>query len=306
MLSNGRIGCFMALLLAGCASGGEFPDAPHLADPQFDSSLALSAATPPRPDFQPAADLLPAQAESPALASPPTMPPGEGPRATSGETRYDSVGYAANTGESVGQGTSIAHGTLPVGAVVELTALDTGRTILAEVAAQMTPGSGRIATMSPAAGAALGATSDVVAVRIRLTAPSPQDRMALHNGGIATRADTPPVLLVALRKRLEPAPQLAAARPSAVMSLPTGATYSPPAARFRPAAAVGSFFVQIAALSDAGRARSLAAQNSGRIVPGGGFYRVQIGPYADQKMAQQARDGIARRGYGDARIVKAN
>jgi rare lipoprotein A len=64
--------------------------------------------------------------------------------------------------------------------------------------------------------------------------------------------------------------------------------------------------VQVAALSSAERAATLAHQLGGRVVPLGKLYRVQLGPFADSAQAQRARDGAARRGYGDARIVRSD
>jgi len=41
-------------------------------------------------------------------------------------------------------------------------------------------------------------------------------------------------------------------------------------------------------------------------LPGGGLYRVRLGLYADAVFAKRARDGIARAGYADARILNPN
>ena len=60
--------------------------------------------------------------------------------------------------------------------------------------------------------------------------------------------------------------------------------------------------VQVAAVSSAARAQALAQELGGHVAAGGGIYRVQIGPFADMATAQRARDGAARRGYGDSRI----
>jgi rare lipoprotein A len=65
----------------------------------------------------------------------------------------------------------------------------------------------------------------------------------------------------------------------------------------------GGLYVQVAALSTEARARTLAASIGGSVVPGGKLYRVRTGPYADRQAAQNARDALARRGYGGANIV---
>jgi rare lipoprotein A len=59
----------------------------------------------------------------------------------------------------------------------------------------------------------------------------------------------------------------------------------------------------VAALSNADRAATLAKALGGSVAPGGGLFRVRLGPYHDQRSAQNARDGLAKRGYGDARII---
>ena len=64
--------------------------------------------------------------------------------------------------------------------------------------------------------------------------------------------------------------------------------------------------MQIAALSSADRARTLAARIGGRVVPGGGLYRVHLGPFVDARTAQRARDAIVKRGYGDARVIRTH
>ena len=61
--------------------------------------------------------------------------------------------------------------------------------------------------------------------------------------------------------------------------------------------------MQVAALSNAARARALADELGGIVRPGGGVYRVQLGPYPNSSAAERARADVARRGYGDARIV---
>ena len=62
--------------------------------------------------------------------------------------------------------------------------------------------------------------------------------------------------------------------------------------------------VQVAALSNEGNARALAAQLGGRVSAAGTLYRVQLGPFADRTAAEAARAGAARRGQTGAAIVR--
>ena len=62
-------------------------------------------------------------------------------------------------------------------------------------------------------------------------------------------------------------------------------------------------FVQVAALSNLSRAQALAKQLGGQVRSAGTIHRVQLGPFADNAAALRARGDVARRGYGDARII---
>lgn len=232
----------------------------------------------------------------------------EGPRGSSqrapGEQRYDEVGYAAV--EDPSEGITGVHAALPVGTLVEVTSLDTGRTIVALVNAT-DPGAAKPITLSAGAARELGkAGSERLAVRVRRVAAAPGDLLALQSGRPApARPDTPPVLLNALRKHLG-APPVAAA-PAPVRSAPVRAAGSRPApkpAAVRPA--TGSFYVQIAALSNAANAQALARRTGGSVKQGGGLHRVQLGPFATRAQADAARAGAARAGHKDARVIAVN
>jgi rare lipoprotein A len=214
----------------------------------------------------------------------------------------------------------VAHPSLPAGTVVELTALDTGRTILAMVVAR-TSGEGVVA-LSPRAAQALG-VGDPAAVRVRSVVAGPQDDRALRSGQAASpRLDAPPALLTALRRKLPaspapaqgtprpPAPRVTTAVPRPAARAPLERAAVPRPAPVRAAAppppARGGVMVQVAALSSASRAAALAQQLGGRVVPLGKLYRVQLGPFSDTAQAQRARDGAARRGYADARIIHSD
>ncbi|WP_156442540.1 MULTISPECIES: SPOR domain-containing protein [unclassified Sphingomonas] len=265
----------MAALLGACGFGGgddleELPPAP--AAPQAKAPAAPGAG-------------YGAPEGSPAT--------GEGPQGSSrlrpGEERYDRVGYAGYAG--AGEGVFALSGVLPQGSHAEVTALDSGKTILVLIRGQ---GNGLI-ELSGGAARQLGVSGNPP-VRVRRVSVTGQDATMLAAGQAAPmRADAPPALLAGLRRRLGETPrETAAERPTRPATRPTP----------RPTqAATRGLFVQVAALSNAARARALADELDGSVRPGGGVYRVQLGPYPNSSAAERARADVARRGYGDARIV---
>ncbi|WP_422057567.1 SPOR domain-containing protein [Sphingomonas sp.] len=221
---------------------------------------------------------------------------GEGPQGSSrlrpGEERYDRVGYAGYAG--AGEGVFALSGVLPQGTHAEVTALDSGKTILVLIRGQ---GTGLI-ELSGAAARQLGVTGNPP-VRVRRVSVTGQDATALATSQPAPmRADAPPALLAGLRRRLGDTPREIASTPPP----PRPATRPTPRAT-QTAPATRGLFVQVAALSSAARARALADELGGIVRPGGGVYRVQLGPYPNTGAAERARADVARRGYGDARIV---
>ncbi|WP_404369483.1 SPOR domain-containing protein [Sphingomonas sp. MMS24-J45] len=238
---------------------------------------------------------------------PPELADTRGPRGTSGEAHDDGVGYAMMMAEppearwsNVAVG--VGYAGLAPGALVELTALDTGRTIVALVVGRET--SGGLVALTPGAAQALG-VAERAPVRVRSVITSPQDEMALRSGQAASpRLDAPPALLTALRRKLPGriAPQRATTPPRAPTRSTTRASAPAPAAA--PAQRLtGGYYVQVAALSSSARATALARDLGGRVAASGGLYRVQLGPFTTSAEATRARDGAARRGYGDARIL---
>lgn len=233
---------------------------------------------------------------------PPEVAASAGPRGTSGEAHDDAVGYAAVTdigGSAQGARIAVLHPTLPAGSVVEVTALDSGRTIAALVVGPYA-GAGVVA-LSPDAAQALG-VGEGAGVRVRAITPSPQDQSALRAGQAAGgRLDAPPALLTALRRKL---PARGAPRRMAETARPTRAAVDPaPRAASR---ARGGYGVQVAALSAPERAAVLAQQLSGHVVTSGRLYRVQLGPFPDAASAARARDAAARAGYRDARVFHSD
>lgn len=320
----------LAFALAVCGGRGGYRDAPRIALPAGPGMAAEG------PVYQPPAEQAPAyraQAElerpreayrhaAPLTADllpptspdvPPDAPQGAGPRGTSGEVREDVVGYAALMDGAPDArfgkvAVGVAHPSLPPGGFVEITSLDTGRTIVAMVVAQS--GGGSVVALSPGAAQALG-VGERAAVRVRTVDVGAQDQVALRSGQAASpRLDAPPALITALRRTLPaqtgrerraiPA-RTTPARSTAPVLRAAAPAPAPIRAPIRARGTVG-FYVQVAALSSAERAAALAQQLGGHVAAGGGLYRVQIGPFADMASAGRARDGATRCGYGGARI----
>jgi rare lipoprotein A len=248
-----------------------------------------------------------AGASGPAGSSQPA--PGETPR-------YDEIGYAGirpvSGGGAMDQAVVAVHRSLPANSYVEVTALDTGKTVLVLVTGT-DPGADHPIDLSAGAAQRLGLSGDQAGVRIRSVNPPAMDKNALQAGRPAgDRADAPQVLLTALRKRLPGTPSYASSAPRNPSTTPPA--YNPPrTAAPRPApvrtappaarpAANDKFIVQVAALSNASRAQALAQSLGGFVKPGGGLYRVQLGPYATAGEAEAARRRAAGAGYGDARV----
>lgn len=278
-----------ALLLAGCG-GAERPPPAMAADGPPAATLNVPA--------EPAA----------AAGGPEGFRPSTGERA--GEARYDAVGYASWYGEETsGSPTAsgerfdpaamtAAHADLPLGSHAEVTALDSGKTVLVRINDRWKGTRGRIIDLSRGAAQALGLdTRSVAPVRVRAMTPLPADAAALAQGRpAAPRADAPAAVLAALRRKLPAAP--------------AGSTPPPRATPARAAAPVRAgtrgYLVQVAALSSGARAQAVAGRLGGRVIPTGKLFRVQLGPFADAAGAEAARRQAAQAGFGDARVIPSN
>ncbi|SOB87849.1 rare lipoprotein A [Sphingomonas guangdongensis] len=229
----------------------------------------------------------------------PQEPQAAGPRGSSepiaGERRIDLVDRA--TVMSTPGVVVVAPGLAP-GEIAEVTSLDSGRTILARVEA------GTTLAISSEAAAALGLEGPRIPVRVRRTVAPPQEASALLRGEAApARPDAPPALLTALRRRLAPPVETSPARAAPPRSRKRPGPVQPATAARSTAVPRSGPGVQVAALSDAARARALATELGGQVVSGGGLHRVQLGPFATPALAQAARATAARRGYPDARLI---
>ena len=116
---------------------------------------------------------------------------------------YDAVGFAAVDADS-GNAISAAQHTLPLPSYVEVTSLESGRTILVRVERRGPMNSNSVIALSAGAAAQLG-ISDNAPVRVRRVNPPENERATLRAGGaVAERMPTPKPLLAVLNRRLSP------------------------------------------------------------------------------------------------------
>lgn len=157
---------------------------------------------------------------------------------------YDVVGHAAAAADG-GDSISASHRTLPLPSYVEITALDTGRTILVRVD-RRGPMTGSLLTqLSPAAAAQLGISGqDRAPVRVRRVNPPEPERAGLRSGRPApARMDVPPGLRAVLLRRLaQQGPGTQVSRPGPMPVPPKGdpASAAPPLAPSVAAVAVAA------------------------------------------------------------------
>lgn len=117
------------------------------------------------------------------------------------QLNYDAVGQAL-----VGAGTGVtgAHKTLPLPCYVEVTALDSGRTVLVRIERRGPMTNDALVELSAEVASQLGiASSGSAPVRVRRVNPPEQERALLRAGGRAPeRMETPEGLLKVLRRKL--------------------------------------------------------------------------------------------------------
>lgn len=152
---------------------------------------------------------------------------------------YDEVGYL--TGDHTGgSAISAAHHTLPLPSYVEVTSLDTGRTILVRVERRGPMDGNQLLALSPGAMSQLDAKGGTPVRVRRVNTPEEQRAMLRAGQSAPLRMDTPMSLVAVLKRKLPGnvaasapvAPPLAVA---AVM-LPSAATTAPASAASRPSA----------------------------------------------------------------------
>ena len=209
-------------------------------------------------------------------------------------------GLSTANGETYDQdGLTAAHKTLPMPSFVEVSNLDNGRTLTVRINDRGPFVDGRIIDLSRKSAQLLGVDRPGTAhVRVRRVFPD----------GAVVASLAPPV-------RPAPAVISPAPQPSAPeITIPPAPTSAPPPPDVPvttvaiPGASVGTVYVQVAALSDQGRAAWL----SGFLAPIGpvvterlpsGLTRVRIGPYIDATTATPILARVQAAGYTDARLV---
>ena len=231
---------------------------------------------------------------------------------------YDEVGFASWYGEAFHGGPTAngekfdmhmvgaAHKTLPLPSYVEVTAIDTGRTILVRVNDRGPFVANRIIDLSYRAAQALGVTRPGVArVRVKRVYPGESDRLALRSGHPASERPTQSSRdIAALDARFQ---RWLAAPTKQVLPLaskpPLPAAATPPPSGFT-ASAIGGYFVQVGAYGERTRADSLASQLGATIDSAGNVWRVRLGPYFDEGVALAALARMQGQGYQDARLIR--
>jgi rare lipoprotein A len=178
-----------------------------------------------------------------------------------------------------------AHPSLPLQSHVEVTALDTGRTVLVRINDRGPYHGGRILDMSFGAARVLGMTGHGARpVRLVVVTPGEVDAWTLRAGRIATRAPATVSNLTAWRLR-------------------SGWTAPIPIVRAIPPGD-GPLWLQIASFSSSSRADAMASRLGGTISTLNGIHRVRIGPFANAAQANAALAPLAAKGYPDAVIVR--
>jgi len=186
-----------------------------------------------------------------------------------------------------------AHKTLPLPCYVEVTALDTGRTIVVRVNDRGPFVTNRIIDLSRRSAQLLGIErTGVSRVRVRRVFPGDSDRLALRWGRPASaRPNANGGELALLNQRF-------AARAPDPVAPPRVAAAIPDAA-----VPVGGWFVQVTAVGLRSRAEEIAEMVAGRIEPVGALWRVRTGPYKSEDEATSALAQVRSDGYQDARLV---
>ncbi len=223
---------------------------------------------------------------------------------------YDEVGYASWYGEELAgnrtasgerflpTGVSAAHRTLPLPSYVEVTSLDTGRTILVRINDRGPFSADRLIDLSRGAAEQLGISGHGhAAVRVRRVDPPAEDSTLLRSGRrAAERMEAPQAMLLGLRQMLNEGggavePEFATQRSTdysaSLPALPAGKAY----------------VVQAAAFSSEHRAGEAADRIGGFVTQSGDVWRVRLGPFTDAASARQGVQQAAASGFQDARIM---
>ena len=181
-------------------------------------------------------------------------------------------------------GVTAAHRSLPLGSFVEVTSVATGRSIIVLINDRGPGRKDRLIDLSRGAAQQLGfGGRSTASVRVRAVTPSPEIARALRAGRSAAATSEARVEQVL-------SDDLHLLTPRALPAIGENRAY----------------FVQIATFSNKQRAESLARAAGATVSAAGNLWRVRIGPLVGAKAVQRARDAVANRGYGDARILPAD
>lgn len=280
------------------------------------TAAAVAAAD--KPAALPVAD-PPAVLGEPYTAAGVTYVPADAP--------FDDVGYAG-LDDGAGPGVSVAHRTLPLPSYVEITALGSGRTILARVERRGPASTNQLVALSAAAFAQLEEdAARPLAIRVRRVNPQEYERALLRtNQRAPERLVTPGPLVEVLRKLLarksvaEPVfdtaatpvevPRVASTqpiKPAPAKPAPVKQAVAKPApVKAPPTPENAAFAVQVAAFSSRANADATAKKLGAKVSGAGKLWRVRLGPYAQRAAAETALARAKKSGFGDARIVSAD
>ena len=215
-------------------------------------------------------------------------------------------GLSTANGETYDQdGLTAAHKTLPMPSYVEVSNLDNGRVLTVRINDRGPFIDGRIIDLSRKSAQLLGVDRPGTArVRVRRVFPGAVEVAALAPPPPSAARTPPPEGGGLPRSAPPPLQGEVAAKPAEGAS----GLDAPVTTVAIPGAALGSVYVQVAALADQGRAAWL----SGFLAPIGpvvtertpsGLTRVRLGPYADAASATPILARVQAAGYGDARLV---
>ena len=246
---------------------------------------------------------------------------------------YDAVGYATQSANEQAK-IAGAHKILPLPSYVEVTHLNSGKTILVRLEERGPMTNDSLIELTRGAAKQLGIIQgENAAVRVRRVNPPEAERALLRSGSsVSPRMDTPEPLLKVLKRKLAeekplpPAkplapvkPPPAAAKPMTTIdpdkvALPSPSPRPAPAAKPSPALeapsesadAAGAFVVQAAAFSSKERADKAAAKLGAAVTKPGKYWLMQLGPFRTQNEAKAALEKAKTAGYSDARIQRAN
>jgi rare lipoprotein A len=229
---------------------------------------------------------------------------------------YDEVGYAAVDTEG-GTAVSASHRTLPLPSYIEVTSLETGRTILVRTERRGPLAGSHLIALSPGAMEQLGIVASSP-VRVRRVNPPEQERAFLRRGERAAERMETPMTLVAVLKRKLPVQQGASALSVPETVLPMQMATAPvepprtPEAPEKPAVPVRTdkaqnegFFVQAGAFSQKANAQRVAGRIDGSVASAGKLFAARTGPFANRGLAEASLAKVKHAGYSEARIFSA-